>query len=209
MHYLQRELMTFELFYYHLYDHPGELAILAGQVQTYLDRLTQCSLDCPADVFLFGANYEAALTYPPYFEQYLLPGLQSYGEQLHARGKYLLSHTDGENKGLLELYLRAGMDIADSICPAPMTSHTIGQVREAFGGKITIMGGIPSVSVLPESMPDREFEQFLDRFFTEIGSGDHLILSIADTTPPAADFNRILRIGELVKQFGPVKGNGD
>lgn len=206
MHYIQRELMTFETFFFHMIDHPDELAELAKQVRLYWERLTQCALDCPALVYLLGANYDADLTYPPFFEEHLLPDLQDYAGQLHARGRYLLTHTDGENRGLLEMYVRAGIDIADSICPFPMTSHTIHQVRKVFGG-ITIMGGIPSVALLPESMPDRQFEAFLDRFFTEIGSGDHLILSIADTAPPAADFNRILRIGEMVRQFGPVKAS--
>jgi len=208
MHYIQRELMTYETFFYHMYDHPEELAELSGQVQIYWNRLTRCALDCPADVFLLGANYDADLTYPPFFEQHLLPGLRAYADRLHAQGKYLLTHTDGENRGLLDLYVRAEIDIADSICPAPMTSHTIDQVREAFDGRITIMGGIPSVALLPDSMPEREFEEFLEKFFVNIGRGDHLILGIADTTPPAADFNRILRIGELVQQFGAVRGNG-
>jgi len=206
MHYIQRELMTYETFVYHMFDHPDELTELARQVEIYWQRLTQCALECPADVFLLGANYDADLTYPPFFEQHLLPQLKQYADRLHNKGHYLLSHTDGENRGLLDLYVRAGIDISDSICPSPMTSHTIGQVREALG-TMTIMGAIPSVSLLPEAMPNREFDAFLDQFFSDIGQGEHLILSIADTAPPAADFGRILRIGEMVRQFGPVSGD--
>ncbi|HUW57804.1 MAG TPA: hypothetical protein VMZ92_14280, partial [Planctomycetota bacterium] len=92
----------------------------------------------------------------------------------------------------------------DSICPAPMTKLTFAEVRDAFAGRVTIMGGIPSVALLTESMSDAEFERFLDGFFEAVGRGDHLILGISDTTPPAADFDRLLEIGARVDAFGPV-----
>ena len=77
-------------------------------------------------------------------------------------------------------------------------------VRDFFDGRITIMGGIPSIALLPQSMSERAFDAFLDEFFDDIGRGDHLILGISDTTPPAADFGRVLKIGRRVEAFGPV-----
>jgi hypothetical protein len=79
-------------------------------------------------------------------------------------------------------------------------------VREAFAGRVTIMGGIPSIALLKSSMSDYEFDAFLDDFFLQIGSGDRLILGISDTTPPGADFGRLVRIGRRAKEFGLVMG---
>jgi hypothetical protein len=124
---------------------------------------------------------------------------------LHVNNKFLLTHTDGENTGLLDCYLESEIDVADSICPAPMTKLTLKEVRDHFRSRITIMGGIPSVCLLRDSMPDGIFEAYLDGFFSDLGSGDHLILGISDTTPPAADFERIKKIGERVRLFGPVE----
>jgi len=204
MHWIQRELMPLDLFFYETYDHPEALAQLARQIGVYWERLAEVICGCPAEVVLVGANYDATVTYPPFFEQHIEPSLRRLAERLHAVGKCLLTHTDGENTGLLQHYLASEIDIADSVCPAPMTKLTFKQVREAFAGRITIMGGIPSVALLPSSMSDREFERFLDEFFDHAGKGDHLILGISDTTPPAADFGRILKIGERVEAFGPV-----
>ena len=67
---------------------------------------------------------------------------------------------------------------------------------DVFAGAITIMGGVPSICLLPEVMPNADFEAYLDQFFQEIGSGDRLILGISDTAPPSADFERMLRIGD-------------
>ena len=124
---------------------------------------------------------------------------------LHLTGKFLLTHTDGENTGLLDCYLESEIDVADSICPVPMTKLTFKEVREHFCFRITIMGGIPSVCLLKDSMPDGKFEAYLDSFFSDLGAGDHLILGISDTTPPAADFDRIKNIGERVRSLGPVE----
>ena len=57
------------------------------------------------------------------------------------------------------------MDIADSVCPIRMTRLSLRQVRQCFDERITVMGGIPSVALLPKSMPDLEFDRFLDTFF--------------------------------------------
>ena len=63
------------------------------------------------------------------------------------------------------------------------------------------MGGIPSICLLPDSMPDGRFEAYLDTFFSDLGAGDHLILGISDTTPPAADFERLKTIGGRVRSL--------
>lgn len=204
MHLIQRELMPLDTFFYETYDHPGELRELAEKIGAYWTRMLDIAAGCPAEVLFLGSNYDATVTYPPFFEEHILPSLKRFADELHARGRLLLTHTDGENSGLLGHYLASGLDVADSVCPAPMTRLSFGEVRELFAGRITIMGGIPSVALLPSSMSDAEFCAFLDGFFGAIGGGDHLILGISDTTPPAADFGRILRIGERVEAFGPV-----
>ena len=205
MHFLLKELMAVDNFYYILFIHTEETEHMAERLSCFCNKVFDIAANSPAEIILSGANYDRSITPPDIFKKYIAPALKKQSEILHEKGKYLLTHTDGENTGLLELYLQSGIDIADSICPAPITNLTLKETKEAFGGKITIWGGIPFNIVLENSMGDYEFEKFLDMTLAGIGSGDHLILSIADTTPPAAKFERILRIAEKVKQFGPVR----
>lgn len=205
MHLLQRELMPMERFYYELYDHPDELTQCAESIGRYFERVFEVVSRSSADLFLLGANYDHGVTPPPFFRSHILPWLKRFAEILHDRGKFLLTHTDGENTGLLDCYLDSDIDVADSICPAPMTKLTLKQVRDHFGRRITIMGGIPSVCLLRQSMSDRAFEAYLNDFFSNLDSGDRLILGISDTTPPAAEFERLKRIGDCVRAFGPVR----
>ena len=206
MHLLQRELMPMHLFFYELYDHPEEIGQCASKIGGYLDRVFEAVAECPAETFLLGANYDAGITYPPFFAEHILPWLKRMADRLHQAGKLLFTHADGENTGLLEYYLASRIDAADSICPHPMTKLSFREVRDVFAGAITIMGGVPSICLLPEVMPNADFEAYLDQFFQELGSGDRLILGISDTAPPSADFERMLRIGDRVKAWGPVQG---
>jgi uroporphyrinogen-III decarboxylase len=205
MHFLIKELMAFDNFYYTYFEHPEEMELLAHRLSGYCDKIFDVAANSPAEVILSGANYDRSITTPDFFEKYITPVLKKQSEKLHEKGKYLLTHTDGENAGLLDLFMQSGFDIADSICPAPMTSLTLKETKETFAGKITIWGGIPSNIVLENSMNDYEFEKYLDMTLESIGKGDHIIFSIADTTPPGAKFERILKIAEKVKQFGPVR----
>jgi hypothetical protein len=205
MYFLLKELMAYDNFYYTLFIHPEEMEQLAERLSGYCNKIFDIAANSPALVILSGANYDQSMTPPDFFKKYLTPVLKNQSKILHEKGKYLLTHTDGENSGLLELFLESEFDIADSICPAPITSLTLEETKKAFGGKITIWGGIPFNIVLENSMSDYEFEKFLDMTLASIGCGDHIILSIADTTPPGAKFERILKIAEKVKQFGPVR----
>ena len=205
-HFILKELMKTESFFYESFDYPDELDNLVARLSKYYDKVFEAVLNSPSEVILSGANYDSSITTPPLFEEYFVPYLKKQAQECHKKDKFLLTHTDGENRGLLEKYLGCGFDIADSICPAPMTSHTLADVRKVFDEKITIWGGIPSISVLETSMSDVEFEKYLDMTLESIGRGDHIIFSIADTTPAGAKFERLVRIAEKVREFGPVKG---
>ena len=204
IHHILHELMPYDLFFFEYYDHYDELMRLSERMTPYIDKVIDMAINSPADIIQSGTNYDSQVTWPPFVEKHIVPALASTTDKCHAAGKYLLTHTDGENKGLLQHYVSARFDIADSICPAPMTSQTLGEIRTTFDGKITIWGGIPSVSVLENSMSDYEFDAYIDDLFLQMGKGDHLILSIADTAPPEMKWSRLERIAKMAKEFGPV-----
>ena len=117
MHLLQRELMPLELFFYEMNDHPAELARCSESIGRYFERVFEVVLKCPADLFFLGANYDTSVTYPAFFREHIQPWLRRFAARLHAKGKFLLTHTDGENTGLLDCYLDSAIDVADSVCP--------------------------------------------------------------------------------------------
>lgn len=205
MHEIIHELMPYDEFFYAYYDNAEELKTLSEQMTPYYDKIIDTAINSPADWIFSGANYDVQITWPAFLSEHIIPYLAKTADKVHAAGKSLLTHTDGENKKILPYFLDSKTDIADSICPAPMTTLTLAEIRETFKDKITIWGGIPSVSVLENSMSDYEFEKYLDDLFMQMGKGDHMILSIADTAPTGMKFSRLERIIKVAKEFGPVQ----
>jgi hypothetical protein len=198
MHHIMRDLRKLEPFFFDMTDDSRTVHALAEALDPVYDALVAAALESSAEVVLLGANYDDAITYPPFFEKYLMPWLRSAAERLHGAGRLLLTHTDGENRRLLPLLRSCGFDIADSVCPAPMTRVTLRDYRAALGGAVTIWGGIPSVMMLKSSCAEPEFRSFVDALIEETRPYNNFILSIADTLPPDADFDRVLYLRDRV-----------
>jgi hypothetical protein len=208
MHHILRDLRDYEGFCLDLYDGTPELAACADALAPLYDGIIASALETDAEVALFGANYDDTLTYRPLFEQHLEPWLNLAGDRLHAKGKYLLTHTDGENRALLPVLSRCRFDIADSVCPAPMTRLPLKTYREAFADRITIWGGIPSQVMLANTCSFADFKTFVAGLLVDCRPYDRLILSIADTTPPDADFGRVLYLIEQCQRLSATSGEG-
>lgn len=205
VHLILHELMPMEQFFYFYHDNRPAVEQLAARMTPFFNAALDAVAASGAEVIYWGANYDQDLTWPGFFAAEIVPWLQRVGQRLHAKGKYLLTHTDGENQKLLPLYPACGFDVAESVCPAPMTRSTLAELRAGLGPQTTVWGGIPSVALLEESMDERHFEAYLDRMFAELGAGDRLILGVSDNVPPDCSLARLERIRERVEAFGPVR----
>ncbi|MGI6095916.1 MAG: uroporphyrinogen decarboxylase family protein [Lachnospiraceae bacterium] len=204
-HYLIKELMGFEDFYTERIGDPELMDEMAAKLQPVCDKMFEAALSSPAEVILSGANYDYTFTTPDVVRDYVVPNLKKQSEIAHQQGKFIATHTDGENKMLLPLYMQAGFDIADSICPEPMTSISLKETMEVFDHKITVWGGIPSTALVKDCTSDSDFIKIVDRTLEDIGHGDHFIASVADTLPATADFDRFMYLKKEIEGFGPVK----
>lgn len=203
-HYLIKELMGFSDFYLARFDDKDAMDDLVKRMTPFCERLFDAAINSPAEAVLSGANYDYNFTTPDLVEEYVVPELQKQSDTAHRMGKFVATHTDGENTMLLDKYVRARIDIADSICPKPLTNISLKETRDVFRDKITIWGGIPSTALLTATATDKEFYEIVEETLEAIGPGDHMIMSVADTLPPAADFSRLLYLKKKFEEFGPV-----
>jgi methylmalonyl-CoA mutase cobalamin-binding domain/chain len=210
MHHIQKEFLDPTRFYYEYNDHPNEMRRLAESVAVYFEKVLKVIGDSPAEVVLWGANYDDMLTYPPYFEKEILPWLRKVSDYLGSRGKLVATHTDGENFGLMDLIRDSGVHVAESVTPWPMTRVRIEEYYRRWHDRLTIMGGIPESILSVDTATDEEFETFLTDLFRNVAPGDRLILGTADSTPPKAVFGRLIRIAERVEEEGrlPLAAGG-
>lgn len=210
MLHIQRDLLDATRFFYEFRDRQREMRKLAESLESVYEQILRVVCDSPAEVVLWGANYDDMITYPPYFEKEILPWLRKASRALEEKGKLLLCHCDGENLGLLDLIRDSGMHVAEAVCPAPMTKVPIEEYYRRWGEHLTIWGGIPQSMLLAETASDEEFEAYLDHFFKAVAPGRRVIVGIADTTPPNAVFDRLRRLGDRVASEGrlPLEAGG-
>jgi len=206
MHFIQKTLLDATDFYLHYHDYPMEMAELVEALEPVYDQLIGILADSPADALLWSANVDDMITYPTYFEKDILPWCRKAAERLHAEGILTIVHPDGENRGLMDLIPRCDMDIADAVTPYPMTKIDIAEYYDRWcrSGKITIQGGIPELFLLEESTTRDDLKKYMDHLLKTIAPGMRFIASIGDTTPPNADFDRLLYIGERIEKEGKL-----
>jgi len=202
MHHIQKYFLDSTEFYFHYSDYQREMRALAESMSPLYEKALRIIANSPAEMANWGGNFDDTITYPPYFEKEIVPWIRKAADVLGERGKLVLCHCDGENQGLLDLIRDSGMHVAEAICPYPMTKVRIEEYYERWGDHLTIFGGIPSTMLLPESATDEDFESYMDHLFKAIAPGRRFILGVADTTPPGAAFERLVRIGDRVEKEG-------
>ncbi len=204
MHYIQKTFLDSTQFYLHYGDYPIEMGLLAEALSQFYDRVLRILADSPAEMILWSANVDEMVTHPPYFEKEIMPWCQKAADILHPEGKLLIMHPDGENKGLMELIPRCHIDVAEAVTPYPMTKVTIDEYYEHWcrPDKLTLWGGIPESLLLEKSATSDDLKAYLDNMFKAVRPGKRLIAGIGDTTPPGADFERLVYIGERFEKEG-------
>lgn len=200
MHHVLKVLIDTTEFYYHYRDYPKEILALEESVGVYFKKVFSVVSHISAEVVMVGANFDDTITYPPFFRDHILPWLQEAADVLHDSGKLMLCHTDGENAGLLDYLYECGMDVADSVCPAPMTKISIAEYYQRWRNKITIIGGVPSNILLPRSASDTEFESYVDYLFKAVAPGNRFVIGVADAVPPDCKFDRLLRLSDRIQK---------
>jgi corrinoid protein of di/trimethylamine methyltransferase len=199
---IQRDLLEATDFFYHYNDFQKEMQALAEGIEQVYEQLLQVVAQSPAEVVLWGANYDDMITYPRYFEKEIQPWLQKASRTLEDSGKLMICHTDGENRGLMKLIRDSGMHIAEAVCPYPMMRVKIEDYYRQWCDKITIFGGIPQSLLSAETASEEDFQSYLDHFFKAVAPGSRVIVGVADTTPPNAVFDRLRRLGDRIAKEG-------
>jgi hypothetical protein len=204
MHHWMRALVGYDQAYFHLNDYPNEVERLVGVLTDhYKETVWKQMLDSPARLLMHGHHLSSQMTPPPIFERYILPYYEELSPKLRQRGKVLALHGDNDTRHILSHIERAGFGMVECFVTHPMVETTLAEARAAWGDRVIIWGGVPSV-ILEDPFTDEQFEAYLDDLFRTIAPGTAFILGIADNAMPGAKIDRIRRITQLVQQRGTL-----
>ncbi len=180
-----------------LYDDRDRLDrlihLLDQQMKEILGKLEETNLP----YIEFGDNLDGMMTNPNLFRQYCIPQYQQYAEILHAQGKKMGSHTDGNLKPLVNLLPESGLDVCESFTPQPITELPFKEAWEKWRNGPLIWGGIPS-DLLEERTEQHIFEAFVDTMLTTIGSNP-IIIGVGDMVLDNNLIDRVKYIAERIE----------
>ncbi len=202
MHHIQKYFFEGTDFFLLYKERYAELSRFAASISRYYEQVIDLLADSPVELVSWGGNYDATITYPPYFEKEIFPWLKRAADTLHARGIPVITHCDGENDGLMELIRDSGVDGAESICPFPMTRLKLHEYYERWADRLTIIGGIPAEYLIKEMASDETFEGYLDYLMKAVAPGRRYIGGITDAVPADADFDRLRRVHDFFERNG-------
>ena len=77
---------------------------------------------------------------PKMFREFIFPGLKAECDSAHARGKYLIKHTDGQLWPVLDLMIEAGIDGWQGI--QPEIGMTLPALQARYAGRLCCWGGV-------------------------------------------------------------------
>ncbi len=201
-HHWMRALVGYDQGYFHLQDYANEVEhLLAVLTDCYRERLWPHLLDSPARLLMHGHHLSSQMTPPPLFEQYIQPYYEDLAPRMRDRGKVLALHADNDTRGIFSQIERAGFGMAECFATYPIVPTTLAEARAAWGNRVIIFGGVPSV-ILEPPFTDEQFEQYMDELFTTIAPGDAFLLGVADNAMPGSNIERICRITQMVETRG-------
>lgn len=192
---------------YAVYDWPDTVERYFAALEESHDRLIDVINASPVDIINFGENVHGGTLPPKWFAKYHLPACQRRSERLHAAGKWICSHWDGDVKALLPFARDTGLDGIEAITPYPQGDVTLEETREALGDDMFLLDGIPaiffdktfSVETLIECT-ERVIELFAPK----------LVLGISDEISSTGDLERVRLVGQIVDAYNAKQpGSGD
>jgi uroporphyrinogen-III decarboxylase len=181
-----------------LYQQPQAVERLTSLLDASTTEAIHQLADLDVPYVEFVDNLDGVVTHPRLFREHCLEHYQRYTDLLHAQGKKVGSHTDGNLRPLLGLLAESGLDVCESFSPAPLTPCPFAEAWRAWAKGPLIWGGIPS-PLLEARTPEAEFQRYM-RCLLEIVGDRPIVLCVVDMVLPNNSIERIRAIADLVER---------
>ena len=182
---------------YQMMDNPKGFGYLLDLLTAQAQEILGIALDSSALMVEFADNFDGMITSPRLFERHCIPFMQEAADRVHAEGRLLGSHMDGNLKPLLNLIPECGVDVVESFSPAPLSQLTFREAWEAWRGKVLMWGAIPSPLFEPH-VPEGELRGYVSEMLDLIGDDGRIILGIADQAVGPTLIERVKLVSEML-----------
>lgn len=184
--------------YYLLYDHQASVETYLEACDRRDDRMIDAALQLPCKIFNLGDHATNEFTPPPILKRYLMPRWQHISDRLHASGRFVHTHWDGNSALMLPYLLDTRLDGVEALTPEPMGDMTLEQIKNAVQDKMVVLDLIRAIDFLP-NFPVKEMLDFAKRVIDMFAP--KLILGISDEISQVGEIEKVEAISELVDKI--------
>ncbi len=122
--------------------------------------------------------------------------------QVHAAGKFCVSHLDGATRGLIARLAASGLDGIESLTPQPVGDITMEEMSRLMEPHDCVFwGGLPGAMFAHPWHWDA-LREMIDGLFRLHRSGRRVVVGSADQVPPDANLENVRKVGEYLAELG-------
>jgi len=191
------EYLGFEQTAYALFEEEAYIKdFLAFQEQKDLE-LIRLATQAPAPIVILSDHADEILISPPQYKTYCIPFYQKAVPILHAAGKLVSTHLDGNFKGFFPILAETGFDLLDGCTPAPMFNYEVEELAAALPSGMKAYCGVPA-TLFCQHLPTQDILAFGDRITTALKG--RAILNVGDILPPDGDIAQVVALGKHIQE---------
>ncbi|MGQ9662271.1 MAG: uroporphyrinogen decarboxylase family protein [Kiritimatiellia bacterium] len=195
---LVHEYMGFDRVVYALHDEPDRIHDFLRLQEAKDLEVVQLAAGAPARLVIISDHADENLIAPPLYRRYCIPFYRKACEILHAAGKFVSTHLDGNFKGFFPFLAETGFDLLDGCTPAPMFNYTVEELAAGLPAGMKTYCGVPAI-LFCQRLPTAEILRFADRILAALTG--RCILNVGDILPPDGDIEQVIALGEHVKKL--------
>jgi len=169
------------------YDDPQFLEELIGIVEQWDTKRLAVYLDTGVDIVFRRAWYESTEFWSPaLYRRFVLPSVRRQVELAHQAGvRYAYIITSG-TAAIADLILESGVDVIVGIDPGEGKGTTLRDVRQSFGGKVGLWGGVSGPFAVEEGT-EADVRAAVEEAMAELRGTGRFILSPVDNVRADTD----------------------
>lgn len=165
--------------------HPDFYDELVEEVARHQMAIVERLLELPVDGIMFSDDWgyqRGVLLGAERWRRFIKPRLARMYAQVHAAGKYTLSHCCGSVEEIMPDIIEIGLDVLESVQPEAANMNPYG-LKHRYGSEIAFWGGLGSQSTIPFGTP-QEIKAEVAKLCREMGRGGGYILAPAKALQP-------------------------
>ena len=181
-------------------DHPREFFELYDLLAERRREQYELCANSPCPFFHYGGNVTTELMGLERFVKYCVPRYDEFAELLHAKGKLMCVHFDGNIKAMAQAVADCQLDCIEAFSAFPDGDLEIEDARRIWADKI-IWTNFPSPLHL---QPSEEIEAYCHQMLRAVAPGDRFLVGITENMPEDCWQRSMTTISRVLQEYGAL-----